>query len=993
MHRTCTLFALALLLVACGETTPPPGGEPLGAPDADRSELTDPWTSRPDGSQREPNSDVADADAGGAEDSLEVEPSSDLADTAEAGGVDDLVGRSPDADASVDIELSETVPETQFDGVSDSEPEPDAGPEPDPVTLCAGSAAPSAATDLGIAAAGEALACLTVTEDAGVERMGEVAFSAVPLPQSAAVVDLSQLALVAGGHAVPAQFEALSRWGGLADDEGLPVQWLQVTVATEVAADEAAIYELRRVAAPADGAALTVTQGPTLMIDTGPARFEIDPTNPALLANAWLGDTPVYEDGPGAGPSLTVDVAGAPMVFDTSLPGRVELDAEGFELVQSGPVRATVVGRGHFVDPEGGTICETAFGDYERYGYTVALSFTRGSSAIDVEYHVRNECGDSWGGPWTDDTALFHDASWRLAVASGADEAWLGGDGALAQVASPGFAQVEQRRGAFSGPGGAWARRARLQIGGATLSEPATLDAPWLAVGTAGRVWTAAMPWMRYREPQALRWQDGMLALAIVSEAQLVGEAKGIWAQGRFRVLEGGGDLEAYRAADTAGLERGLLVMASRDAVNASGVFPSLGTDADSALKTNYLGVLEALHEDTIEPSEGQWARAKTYGSQLWPDTQYDSWAIDNATPVDCDGAMNYWNPLGAELYELFRSGDPRWAWEMALPAAWLQMYTAYYNIGERSWGARNGVAVTSGGSGDGQWHRSAWGSGDYAYNQGQQLAYVVRPSPIHRDRFRQAGLTMVERYDIPKSMEAERDLYFNQVVPSRGVLQHFEMIANCAQFVPGDAGATCRERLDDLVAELVEDNLSHGVMCSSDIPSESSCWTPQTFMQASMHFAFFVRIQRAIGDPTGGELASALAEIAHNYYVWGLDTAPDGAIATGLGSTWAAGLECDLAPGGVSACAVSPDGEGNTSVYLPTRPQMLALMLIGHDLDPSVGGAGLCDVYRAAYDAPAIHQAAVWTWFHEGAGYWKGSNQALQSLVFGVGLYDTCAD
>ena len=48
---------------------------------------------------------------------------------------------------------------------------------------------------------------------------------------------------------------------------------------------------------------------------------------------------------------------------------------------------------------------------------------------------------------------------------------------------------------------------------------------------------------------------------------------------------------------------------------------PPLGHDnsGSTTIKTAYLNMMEDLHTATVS-SNGQWERAKTYGSQIWPD-------------------------------------------------------------------------------------------------------------------------------------------------------------------------------------------------------------------------------------------------------------------------------------------------------------------------------------------------------------------------------------
>ena len=69
-------------------------------------------------------------------------------------------------------------------------------------------------------------------------------------------------------------------------------------------------------------------------------------------------------------------------------------------------------------------------------------------------------------------------------------------------------------------------------------------------------------------------------------------------------------------------------------------------------------------------------------------------------------------------------------------------------------------------------------------------------------------------------------------------------------------------------------------------------------------------------------------------------------------------------------------------------RPQTLALLLMSHGLDAS---NGLCPIVKTALDDEVLYGA-----LHEYAdradgGWWKGSSQMMQSLVFAVGGYDTC--
>ena len=84
------------------------------------------------------------------------------------------------------------------------------------------------------------------------------------------------------------------------------------------------------------------------------------------------------------------------------------------------------------------------------------------------------------------------------------------------------------------------------------------------------------------------------------------------------------------------------------DQINPSQIFPSFGRDNDTLVRNQYIEVLTGLHNDTVMAPDEQWYRVRTFGSQLWPDIQYDGWQIDWDSPFDNSGAMNYWNHLAA---------------------------------------------------------------------------------------------------------------------------------------------------------------------------------------------------------------------------------------------------------------------------------------------------------------------------------------------------------
>ena len=888
---------------------------------------------------------------------------------------------------------------------------------------CITGAAPADAFegDLGPEPGGsfDELGCVEMVNDLPVERRGEPATSSIALARDLGLTSTDGLALVGpGGRLVPAQFDVVSRWAGTVDDVSRPIRWLGITTPPTLAANSLARYALRRYATPpttGDPYAVTVTPaGPLQEVDTGVATFTLDPTNPALFDGIAIdfdddgsGRTTIYQHQPGAGPRLDFDPGGGVVVLDTNDPARVLVD--DFRIVETGPVKAVVALRGRFAAPAGTSLCSATNPPYERFGYTLVATFVRARRDVLLEWVVRNSCSDAASTATMDQAITIDRASWEFPLASGLDgvvTTYHAGATAVA-ASTPGFVGetvVEQRKGA----GSPWLRRARVQRDGASLETAEVFERPLLALADDTLVAALQMPWMRYREPQALAADGTTLGLRPISEPLVVGEGKGLWSRALLTLrplatVGGalGSYLEAQRDTGTAELERGLLVRGELERFNEAALFPSLGSDLPSPLITYYTDTLGFLHQQTIEPG-GQWDIAKTYGSQVWPDVQFDQFFPDWGEPTSNPVASNYWNPSGAELFELLRTGDPRWAWDFALPQAWLQSFSAHLDTGEQFHGNRNGLSVSGTGTGEGHWHRAGdLSSDDYNYNYGLQLAYALRPSPALLDRIGQAGKTVTDRYDVPQANQGDRDPFVNGVFIGRNQIQHFEHLANCAEFVSGTRGADCRARLLELVAELAEDNLGSGVFCVDDVPSGTACSTPQQFMTNAHFYPFFHRVwaDHFAADPantglantgptdTAGRLRRALVEMPRTIYDWLIPKQGDG-VSIDVGGDWEGGLDCTLTADrtDVVSCA---GWVGEDPTFFENRPHTVALLLAAQELDPTLG---LCQISRDAL-ADLVTADALGGYVGEDQGWWKGSSQMMQALIFALGGDEGCFD
>ncbi|MDA8016837.1 MAG: hypothetical protein MPN21_05245 [Thermoanaerobaculia bacterium] len=888
---------------------------------------------------------------------------------------------------------------------------------------CIGGTAP---TDLlggllGPAPAGsfDHLGCLDVTNDRAFPR-SEVAWSGIPLPESAGITDPSNLVLIGPGGRVASQFRPLSRWGGPLVDDTRPIRWLAVATSAMADADATSTYALRRYdslpSATDPFEATIAAQSGGYVVDTGLATFVLDPDHPSLFQDISIdldddgtGRTSVFSFSAGAGPRLAFPGAAGEVVLSSADPGEVVIDAGGFRIIEDGPIQVMVEQRGHFVDAGGQSLCNAVTPAYERFGFTLVATFTRASRDVTLHFDLRNECsdgetsGDGFG--LTDDAVDVTSASYELPLNLGTPTTYFAATDGVASSAAgfTGITRVEQAKG---GDVDTWTQRiARATLDAAAQQTGEALDRPLIAVEDDSVLAATTMPWMRYREPVALALADRTLSLQFVGEAVTVGEGKAIWGQAELHLqpvvlaTAQSGSLLAYleslRDRLAARSERRLLVRARLEEFNAARLLPSLGNGGSSSITSGYEQVMTTLHDETVDPG-GQWDRAKTYGSQLWPDVQFDEYNIDVANPYFNGASMNYWNALGNEAVEFLRSGDPKWLWEFTHPQLRLQLLSAYLNVGDRDHSNRNGVAVNSGGAGtdpdgngEGHWHRSAFGSDDYTYDIGMDLAYAVHPLPNLRDRFAFAGHSLEARYSTPE--DEPRDPFIDARDVNRGNTQHFEMLANCAEFVPGIQGQECHDRLMDILDELIEDNLSAALLCQGDDPVGTECFTPQRFMTNALMYLFFHRMYLNYGTErfggTGGDLYRALTEGTRRYYQHGMDKLADGTTID-VNGVFAVLLDCDLTGDrrDIVGCTRVANGDG-IAVLLPIYPNAVATLLMAHELDPSLG---LCSIARSALET--MNPPTLWDDFMGGAaGWWKGSAQMMNGMAFGVGIYETC--
>lgn len=233
---------------------------------------------------------------------------------------------------------------------------------------------------------------LLVEEHNGVARSQEVVSAGVPFAVGALTdSDLGNLRIEdAGGSAVAAQFQVLSRWWAPRFDNS--IRWLLVTFPASVGASATGNYSLKSGAnvAPARPVSVATAAG-TTTIDTGCIKVTVSGSSFRLFEAAWF-------DADGNGQydeteKVVQAAAGDGLVItsgDWSALGiaagdefRASAGSAAVTVEESGPVRAVVCINGTF-QREG----QPAVSPY--YEYTVRLYFATGSPLVRCHVTLRN---------------------------------------------------------------------------------------------------------------------------------------------------------------------------------------------------------------------------------------------------------------------------------------------------------------------------------------------------------------------------------------------------------------------------------------------------------------------------------------------------------------------------------------------------------------------------------------------------------------------------
>ncbi len=234
---------------------------------------------------------------------------------------------------------------------------------------------------------------MTVWEQAGADRSGDIATGGIPLPDGLVANPQQLRVLNSAGKVLPAQFSALDRWRA---SPSKAIRWCLVSFPASLPAGGKSQYVLRFVgtnAPPPPGTPLKVTENAGgVTVVTGPLKFVVSKSSANLFDGVWL-DTnrnkrfdsgeQVVDSSSDNGALLVADdwpaekiKAGDQYLSSAGAPKSVTIE-------ESGPVRACVCIRGSHL-PKGQGFAEGL------YDYTVRIYAYAGQPYVRVFYTLAN---------------------------------------------------------------------------------------------------------------------------------------------------------------------------------------------------------------------------------------------------------------------------------------------------------------------------------------------------------------------------------------------------------------------------------------------------------------------------------------------------------------------------------------------------------------------------------------------------------------------------
>jgi hypothetical protein len=807
----------------------------------------------------------------------------------------------------------------------------------------------------------------------------------VPFAEGEALYSLNSLVVKdASGARLPAQFEVLSRWGGVAPgDCGKPIRYAYAHVMAAPAPGSEAQWKVESQANnPGESTPLTLSESAQAwVVDTGAARFTVERQPFRGLSKVEL------PDGQG-GFTVVSALAAGQSSFVLEHMGLKEIGAQApwaLRLERSGPQVVTVAARGYYAAAGGGA---------RDLGYTVRLSFYAGSTTVKVDhtYYYGDVAG--WGADGVSNRTQVGGAWMRVPFSAGASEITVRADQQVHTRAATEAVRVEQQKRA---PGDIAVRYA-VSAAGSSLESGQFADHPYLAVAGGGVHATATLGRMNVREPQGLSWNESTQTLVVemTSTPMYVGGARGIWTQA---ALSFGRGAPSGQDALQLHAERPLLGTPAPAYANTTRTIGPYAANAAAGPAAAYVAKMANLHQRTRTYLRD----LKITGVQIWPDlprascnAEFNCNSVRNALYEGGDN--NYWNWSKPGLDEFFRTGNNDFIYDFSLGEAityveTLAVRTYHDRITDSS---VMGLAVcygdSRGYSGDyreGLNNRRDRCVADYSYDKALKLAFLATGDARFVDFFEEAGESVVNAFGAPPARPDE----YLEVDLSRLSEQRLEVLTDGAEFGRDPALAdNLRVKIKDYVDWMVGRVLIDGHMCYlsgsgyNDARDTGSCGSTQAWM-LPVGVEWAMRTSRLLGhDPLAQWLTTAGQRAGQHFAVLNGQGVPDFARA---GGTWRTVYRCSANQGGVdnASCQKLTNGENNNLFYnngLMAFLNVFGVVLAADPTDPN----RICQWLPAAFTQQVNGLSDSDVNFH----IWgKDSGQAFALSAEAAGALSSC--
>ncbi len=573
-----------------------------------------------------------------------------------------------------------------------------------------------------VSAEAEVVVDLTVDNDKSFARVEEPVSSGVPIPRSAALLNVNSLRLNdQSGAAVPAQFRVLGRWDASVTDPTQPVKWVEVQFVANVAPTSRTVYTLSDTGTGSSSSPFSIQDTVSqISISTGAARFVISKTSYNLFDRVHLD---LNQNGSFEADEQIVASNAANGAFVVSN-GRdyrsSSLTPRSIAIEESGATRAVVRVEGYHRN-----------GGDNLLRYVTRLFFYAGKSYVRVSHTIVE--GRVQGQGNTDFpnivTTNLSRAGLRtqLSFTSAPSIRVKATNTVHTLDLATTSASVEQSRLIDTSAASSYSvvrNSQSVELG--TQAINAWID---ISDGRAGVAFTSHD--FHKKNPQKLYVQsNGLVEAQIPSQPYTIYQAMGLTEDVTF-YFHGANESTSQIQSIMEGMAVDQLFARASGAWNrGSGAFEELAPFPAPAEYVAYDNLLDGNFDLTRAFINAR----RSHGLMNYGDMPTDRFN-GLGDPDQVGWGNSYYDPGAAMMREYARRSDPSWLKEMAFPLAKHFYTTDMYDTDDPSW-YQNGI-----GGARGIYHRGAW-TGEYHYLESLWLYYYLTGDRRALERGYQAGRT-----------------------------------------------------------------------------------------------------------------------------------------------------------------------------------------------------------------------------------------------------------